>query len=41
MKKKQSFIHFNRAMITVSSVASYALWDTVTVDSRKKHGNHA
>lgn len=35
MKKNKVLSILTAAMITVSSVASYALWDTVTVDSRK------
>ena len=35
MKKTKVLSILTAAMITVSSVATYALWDTVTVDSRK------
>ena len=35
MKKTKVLSILTAAMITVSSVATYAIWDTVTVDSRK------
>ena len=35
MKKTKILSILTVAMITVSSVATYAVWDTVTVDSRK------
>lgn len=35
MKKTKVLSFLTVAMITLSSVATYAVWDTVTVDSRK------